>query len=537
MRSRGCRSIDLRRTVMAVIILAALVFTLVRVQVVQSAKHNPGGIPSAEAAADKAPVGATPLLVDVFTVQEHEIRLDNTISGSVEPYRTATIAAEVAERIIRRPVQRGDHVNSGDLLATLYGETAASALSQANHMREQAIAARLQAETDYQRALVETDAGRQQAKAQVEQALADLDSARARESQATAGERKAFAYTRRQEQRQADEALNQACVDEKLAGIERGRQETLYRQGATARDALDRAQATYDSAVARRKSTEQASSLAKEGARQEDRDTATAQVAAAAGQVSAAQHQVEQARAALRTAETRDTRLAALRRQIDGLRAQERESADGVRQAQIALEKRTIRAPFAGRVLATMADIGDMPGPGAPIVRLGEVVRVKVTFAVPEASRPALMKNCRLTITADAIPGRSFSGQITSVGYQADPASRTYPIEITVENSGETLLPGMVARVSIPDPVGSNRLSIPVAAVAGEAGGKACVYVIEQSIAHKREVTLGAPGGDFVEILTDLRAGERIAMAPQRLSEGAAVKLRTAGPSSSQKVD
>ncbi len=155
------------------------------------------------------------------------------------------------------------------------------------------------------------------------------------------------------------------------------------REGAGPQEALDRAQATYDSAVARRQSAEQSVSLAKEGARQEDRETAAAQVTAAQAQMAGATHGVEQARAGLRIAETRDTRLATLRRQIDGLRAQEAQTQDAVRQAEIALEKRTIRAPFAGRVLATLADVGDLMAPGTSVARLGRIDRVKVTFAVP----------------------------------------------------------------------------------------------------------------------------------------------------------
>jgi RND family efflux transporter MFP subunit len=468
--------------------------------------------------------GGPILLVDAITVRAEQVQQVNTLSGQVEPYHTATIAAEVAERILRRPIQRGDRVQQNAVLASLFAETAQTALSQAQHALDQAIAARRQAETDYQRAIVETDANRQQARAQVNQALADRQRAQAQVAQAAAGERKSRSFTRQQEQHQAEDALMQARTDERLAKIEYSRQVYLVGEGAAPQQALDRAQATYEAAVAHRQSAEQSVSLATEGARQEDRDVASAQVSAAQAQVASAGQQVEQARAALRIANTRDTRLMVLQRQIDGLSAQEEQARDAVRQAQIALAKRTLRAPFAGRVLATTADAGDMVSPGAPIAQLGEIRRVKVTFAVPEASRPPLWTGQPITITADALKNRRFAGKITALGYQADAKSRSFPIEVTVNNPDEALLPNMVARLTLPVGRGAHRILIPSSAVAG-SGKTAFVYVLKNGRARQQEVTLGTLIGNDIEVVRGLEAGDRIAATPQRLSDHANIKI------------
>jgi RND family efflux transporter MFP subunit len=474
----------------------------------------------------KAGIAPT-LLVDGVTVRTLAVQEENTLSGQVEPYRTATVASEVAERILNRPIQRGDRVEKGTPLALLYAESAQTALSQARNALVQATAARRQAETDYERAVVETDANRQQAGAQVQQALADQQRASAGVTQAQAGERKTLSYTRQQELHQSEDALTQARTDERLAGIELKRQLYLVHEGASPQDALDRAQATYDSAVARRQSAEQSVSLAKEGARQEDRDTAGAQVSGAQAQVASAAHQVEEARAGLRIAETRDTRLASIRRQIDGLRAQEAQASDAVQQAEIALEKRTIRAPFSGRVLATLADVGDLMNPGTPIARLGETRRVKVTFAVPEASRLALRQGHQVAIRADAIPARTFNGRITALGFQADPKTRAFPIEVTIDNPDETLLPNMVARIPLSVGATARRVLIPASAVAAGPNGTS-VFVLADGRARQQRVTLGAPYGDDVEVTAGLRGNERIAATPQRVSDGAHIQLNTA---------
>ncbi len=498
--------------------ILAIVGTAFLVVRAQSGKQPP-----TQNDAPKQKAAGPTLLVEAVPVRAQQVQDENALSGQVEPYHTATVAAEAAERILSRPIQRGDRVEQGAVIVSLYADTAVTALSQARNACAQATAARRQAEADYRRAVVETGASRQQARAQVNQALADQDRARAQAAQATAGERKTRSYTRQQEMRQAEDALTQARTDERLARIELDRQTYLVREGASPQDALDRARAAYDSAVARRQSAEQSVSLAKEGARQEDRDTASAQVAAAQAQVASAAQQVEQARAALRIADTRDMRLESLRQQIDGLRAQERQARDTVRQAEIALEKRTIRAPFTGRVLSTQADVGDMTGVGAPIAQLGDIRRVKVMFAVPEATRPALRQGQPVTIQTAAIPGRRFAGQITALGYQADVKSRAFPIEVTVDNPDEALLPNMVARLALPVGRASARILIPGSAIT--AGGEATyVFVLEAGRARRQEVTLGAPLGSEVEVLRGLKAGERIAATPQRLSDGAKIR-------------
>lgn len=465
---------------------------------------------------------ASALRVEAVAVREQAVPSETVVTGQIQPIHIATLAAEVANRVVARPIEQGQRVESGALLLELDSEAARTALSQALDGLAQATAARAQAEADYTRAVVETDAARQQARAGVAQAQADERRARAGAAQADAGVRKSHAFTRAQELRQAEEALSQARTDERLARIECDRYTYLVKAGAIAQQTLDHARATLESATARRESADQAVSLAQEGARREDQEAAAAQAEAAAAQVDAAARQVDAARATLRIANTRDTRLAVLRRQIDALRAQEASAADAVRQARIALDRRSLRAPFTGHVLATLVDVGDMTGPGTPVARLGEIDRVKAAFAIPEALRPGLVVGQSVALTLDALHGRTFQGRISTLGYQADPRSRAFPIEVIVENPREELLPNMVARLRLTVGQAARRRLIPAAAVLGD-GASTCVFTLDSGRAHRREVRLGAPFGDLVEVTSGLQPGERIAMTPQRLSDEGAV--------------
>ncbi len=507
---------------------AALIVVVLSVLGIAIVSHQTGAAKvgaERDVASKLAATENLPILVDSVTVEQVNNSAASYISGDVEPYRLATVASEVGERMISRKVQRGDHVAAGQILALLFDDTAKISLAQAQHEFEQAKSTRMAAETDYQRLIVETESSRTQARAQVEQALSEVQRARSGSLQASAGQRKAMSFTRKQELRQAEDALAQAKVDERLALTERNRQNYLLKEGAISRDAMDRAQAAYDSAAARRQSADQGLSLAREGARQEDRDSAEAQVAGANAQVASAEHQVEQARASLRAAETRDTRLTAARQQIETLKAKEKGALDAVHSASVALSKRQIVAPFSGRILAIMAEKGDMLAPASPVLRIGEIDKVKVVFAAPESIRPGLHCGQATTITVDSLPGQRFKGEITALGYQADTRSRSFPVEVTVQNPKEALLPSMVARTCFNSGPSITHLLIPSSAVTGGAHGETMVYLLKQDHALLREVKLGAPSGDSVEIISGLEIGDAIAAAPQRLSDGAAVRI------------
>jgi multidrug efflux pump subunit AcrA (membrane-fusion protein) len=82
----------------------------------------------------------------------------------------------------------------------------------------------------------------------------------------------------------------------------------------------------------------------------------------------------------------------------------------------------------------------------------------------------------------------------------------------------------MIARLPLPVGIARTRLLISISAVAVE-GTSAYVYLLQNGRALRREITLGAPIGNQVEVNTGLAAGDRIAATPQRLTDGATVKM------------
>jgi RND family efflux transporter MFP subunit len=442
-----------------------------------------------------ATAAATPQIrMDTIVVESRAVPHTEAVSGHVEPVRLSTVAAQVAERVIDRRVKPGDEVRRGDVLLRLDATLARDAVAQAEAAARQARAGRMQAQAEYQRASIETLAAVQQARAQLNGAQANAH--------------KAASYTRRQELHQAEASLDQANTEARLDEIELKRYEQLGRQGLVSAETVDRVRATYETAVARQRAATESLSLAREGARREDRQSAVAQVDAA--------------RAGVTSAQGRDARLAALSAQIDGLRAQEAAASAQLEQARTTLSRHTIRAPYDGVVLDTLVEVGDTVGAGTPVVRFADTSTMKIVFAVPEAARPHLRLHGRVRFTVDALAGQDFEGEIHTLGWQADAHTRAFPVEVWLKRESG-LLPNMVARLRVDEGMTEASPWVPMSAVATD-GAHPYVYVVNDNRALRRAVETGETHGEDVQIRAGLRSGERIAATPQRLSDGAEVR-------------
>ena len=167
-------------------------------------------------------------------------------------------------------------------------------------------------------------------------------------------------------------------------------------------------------------------------------------------------------------------------------------------------------------------EAGDLLVPGSPVARIADLRRMKVVLNVPEALRGYVTANKRLTARFDAIPGRNFQGTVLVTGAEADPHTRTFRVELDIDNPQSLILPGMVAHVPVPASSEHKGVLLPPSAVTGEAG-HLYVFAIENGHAIRRAVTLGDTAGDLVEITDGLSAGTPVAAVPQLLSDGAAV--------------
>ena len=192
-------------------------------------------------------------------------------------------------------------------------------------------------------------------------------------------------------------------------------------------------------------------------------------------------------------------------------------------ESRLQLERHQIRAPFAGRVLEVLVERGDAVRPGTSLCRVGQIDRVKVRFDVPEQVRPQLREHQAIQVQCASLAGQTFRGEIRHLGYQADNQSHTFPVEVVLSNPGQKLLPNMLTRLHLPVGPGQKRILVPVSSLAFD-GGLSYVYVVQNGQAQRREVVVGRlQQGELVTLEEGLKAGDRLALPPFRLSPGLAV--------------
>ena len=209
------------------------------------------------------------------------------------------------------------------------------------------------------------------------------------------------------------------------------------------------------------------------------------------------------------------------------------------------LAKHTIRAPFAGWVVERFTEKGQWVTRGGLIARIAELERVKVVAEVPEMSIRFLRPGAEVRLEFDAAPEQSWVGQVASVVPQADLLSRSFPVEVLLENrviDGVPVLKGgMLARAWLPvGQTGSVTVVPKDAVVLGVA--KPFVYCVEPSSSAATttpttgtvrpvEVALGATVEGQVEVRNGIEPGQLVVTrGNERLRPGAVVSFQIPSP-------
>ncbi len=176
------------------------------------------------------------------------------------------------------------------------------------------------------------------------------------------------------------------------------------------------------------------------------------------------------------------------------------------------LEDNTIlRAPVSGVISARNYDSGDMYAMASPIYVVQQITPVKILVGVSETDYSRVSKGDKVSVTADALPGRTFEGSVSRVYPVIDPASHTVKVEVLIPNADRLVRPGMYARVTI-NMGDRNSIVVPDAAVVKLQGsGQRQVYVLDSSdVVSIKVVTLGRHFGGNYEILSGLEEGDRV---------------------------
>jgi len=348
--------------------------------------------------------------------------------GILTAFRKADVSSELGGSIERLFFEKGDRVNKDQVLAEI---------------------------------------GTASIRIEVEQATAALKAAESQLEKITKG-------SRPEEILMAKAALQSAAAERLEAEKSLERARNLYKTGSVSDSVYDSAARAADMARAKEASARQALILSEQGPREEDRQSAKANV--------------EQARAVLAQRTDR-------------------------------LRKSKLTAPFSGIAAFRDVEPGEFAPPGMRITRIVDLSHMKIKLSINENDVTLLKKHLELDFSVDALPGKIYRCRLDFLGPTAVPSTRSFPAELLVDEPDPRMADGMTVRVQVPLRDDKPAVKIPSAWLA-EENGTIGVYVIENGKALFRAATLGAYYDQRVEILDGLNGNEQVITTPSGIKTG-----------------
>lgn len=209
---------------------------------------------------------------------------------------------------------------------------------------------------------------------------------------------------------------------------------------------------------------------------------------------------------------------------VDQLKAQ----LDAQRsQYQNTLTNTVLVSPINGIVTARNYDPGDMSGQH-PILVVGQTSPyVKVIINVNEADVAVVKKGMDVEIGFDSYPNETFHGKISRISPAVDTNSRTFPVEVLVQNTDGRILPGMFARVNIKLGTRDNVVLPDRAVVKQNGSAKKFVYTYSNGRVNYVPVELGQRINDSYELLSGINNGDTVVISGQvRLADGVEAQIK-----------
>jgi membrane fusion protein (multidrug efflux system) len=200
--------------------------------------------------------------------------------------------------------------------------------------------------------------------------------------------------------------------------------------------------------------------------------------------------------------------------------------------------KKTIRAPFAGRLGVRLINLGQTLKAGDPIVSLQALDPIYADFSLPQQNLGQISDGLVVNVFCDALANtQPILGKITTINPDVDSSTRNVKVEATLSNKDEALRPGMFVNVGVVLNKNRHIVAIPVSSVLYQPYGDS-IFVVEdhpnakgdepRKTVRQQLVRLGETRGDYVEVSSGLKAGETVVTTGAfRLRPGTAVIVDT----------
>lgn len=491
--------------------------------------------------------------IQTATVKRGDITVTVEATGTIEPLTIVEVKSKASGKIIKMPVDEGDTLKEGDLIAEIEKTYVQADVDEAQAELDAAKARLAQAKINLELQKQQYEIQLKQAEERVKSAQARVDQLKAEiEQQQKENERaikeaqadlesaklqlKLAQEPRPEEVKRSEASVAQAKANLDLIRAEYERTKALYEKGFVSKSELDSAKSKLETAQAQYNSALEQLNMVKNPSREDEIKLAQlkvkrAEIALASAQeraktsMASLQKSLEQAIAQLEDAKANLDSVKANQAQIR-LREKDVENAQAslvraevsLKSAQDRLADTIVTAPISGTILTKSVEEGQVissslqaiAGGGTPLVTMADLSRVYVKVDVDETQIGYVKPGQPVSITVDAYPDRTFEGVVLKIAPQGETIQNVTTFKVTTEikNPSGILKPGMNATVEITVADKKGVLLVPNEAIREIRGRKFVIPVVDGRPERPRMIETGVTDYEYAEVISGLSEGD-----------------------------
>jgi len=222
------------------------------------------------------------------------------------------------------------------------------------------------------------------------------------------------------------------------------------------------------------------------------------------------------------------------RQEYDTSVASQKQTEANVGEIRATIERKTVRAPFSGILGIRKVNLGQYLAAGNPIVQLQSLNPIYVDFGVPQQSGSQVKVGGNVTVTAQDLAGKEFTGHVTALDSVIDEATRNYQVQATLANPQGKLKPGMFVQVAMHYGTARDAVTLPASAINYAPYGDSVFIITDlkdpkgNSYRGVRQqfVKIDGSRGDQVAVVSGVKPGDEVVSSGVfKLRNGAAVTI------------
>lgn len=178
-----------------------------------------------------------------------------------------------------------------------------------------------------------------------------------------------------------------------------------------------------------------------------------------------------------------------------------------------------IAAPFNGRIEERFVRSGELVNPGQPVVRLVNTDAIRILAGIPERFSGEITEGSEVEVNIRALGIEPIESRVAYSGNVVDPDTRTYTVEVELNNSEGIIKPDMIAELQVKRSTLQNVLIIPRTAVLrDEEGASVFISRSENGVKYAElvNVATGMSSGPVIQILSGLEEGDEVVVSGMR---------------------